>query len=125
MDVDESEKLPEKVIWLARYPNNEVKRFKHYVLNGLKFRTKDFEANRKTQNIGVSVATKGGVTYYGVLTDITELKYSEKLQYVLFKCEWVDVESGRGYKTDKFGFPLVNFTRLIQRLIDLLMSRMS
>ena len=91
----------------------------------MKFRTKDFEANRKTQNIGVSVATKGGVTYYGVLTDITELKYSEKLQYVLFKCEWVDVDSGRGYKTDKFGFPLVNFTRLIQRLIDLLMSRMS
>ncbi|XP_075645873.1 uncharacterized protein LOC142617065 [Castanea sativa] len=86
MDVDEREKLPEKVIWLARYPDNEVKWFKHYVLNGLKFRTKDSE-----------------------------------LRYVLFKCEWVDVDSGRGYKTDKFGFPLVNFARLIHkgdRLID-------
>ena len=121
MDVDEREKLPEKVIWLARYPDNEVKRFKRYVLNGLKFRIKDSEANRKTQNNGVSVATEGGITYHGVLTDIIELNYSEKLRYVLFKCEWVDVDSGRGYKTDKFGFPLVNFTRLIHkgdRLID-------
>ena len=121
MDVDEREKLPEKVIRLARYPDNEVKRFKCYVLNGLKFRTKDSEANRKTQNSGVSVATEGGITYYDVLTDSIELNYSKKLRYVLFKCEWVDVDSGRGYKTDKFGFPLVNFTRLIHkgdRLID-------
>ena len=87
----------------------------------MKFRTKDSEANRKTQNSGVSVAIEGGVTYYGVLTDIIELNYSKKLQYVLFKCEWVNVDSGRGYKIDKFGFPLFNFTRLIHkgdRLID-------
>ena len=87
----------------------------------MKFHTEDSEANRKTQNSGVSVATKDGVTYYGVLIDIIELNYSAKLRYVLFKCEWVDMESGRGYKTDKFGFPLVNFTRLIRkgnRLID-------
>jgi len=121
MDVDEREKLPEKGIWLARYPDNEVKRFKSYVLNRLKFRTKDSEANWKTQNNGISVATEGGVTYYGVLTNIIELNYSKKLRYVLFKCEWVDVDSGKGYETDKFGFSLVNFTRLIHkgdRLID-------
>ena len=87
MDVDEREKLLEKVIWLAWYPDNELKQFKRYILNGLKFRTKDYEANRKTQNNGVSVATEGGITYYGVLTDIIELNYSEKLRYVLFKCE--------------------------------------
>ena len=87
MDVDEREKLLEKVIWLAWYPDNELKQFKCYILNGLKFRTKDYEANRKTQNSGVSVAIEGGVTYYGVLTDIIELNYSKKLQYVLFKCE--------------------------------------
>ena len=81
----------------------------------MKFRTKDYEANRKTQNSGVSVAIKGGVTYYGVLTNIIELNYSKKLQYVLFKCEWVDLDSGRGYKTDKFGFLLVNFSRLIHK----------
>ena len=121
MDIDEREKFPEKVIWLIRYPDNEVKWFKCYILNGLKFHTEDSEANRKTQNSGVSVATKGGVTYYGVLIDIIELNYSAKLRYVLFKREWVDMESGRGYKTHKFGFPLVNFTRLIHkgdRLID-------
>ena len=116
MDVDEREKLPEKVIWLARYPDNEVKRFKRYVLNELKFRIKDSEANRKTQNSEVSVATEGGITYYGVLTDIIELNYLRS-----YDMYYSNVNSGRGYKTDKFGFPLVNFTRLIHkgdRLID-------
>ena len=36
---------------------------KHYVTNGLKFRTKDFEKNKKTQNSGVSVVTDDGVAY--------------------------------------------------------------
>ena len=44
----------------------------------MKFRTKDSEANRKTQNNGVCVVTEGGVTYYGVLIDIIELNYSDK-----------------------------------------------
>ena len=36
---------------------------KHYVTNDLKFRTKDFEKNKKTQNSGVSVVTDDGVAY--------------------------------------------------------------
>jgi len=71
-------KISDKVIWLARYPDNEVKQFKCYVINGVKFRTKDSEAIRKTQNNGVCVVTESGVTYYGVLIDIIELKYSDK-----------------------------------------------
>ena len=55
--------------WLYIY----VKRFKQYVINGLKFRSVNDEANRKTQNSGLSVAIDGGITYYGVLTDIIEL----------------------------------------------------
>ena len=48
MDAFEKKELSDKVRWLARYPNNEAKRFKRYVINGLKFRTKDSEATRKT-----------------------------------------------------------------------------
>ena len=95
MDASKRNELSDKVRWFARYPDNEAKRFKRYVINGLKFRTKDCETNRKTQNSGVSVVTEGGATYYSVLIDIIELNYSDKYQYVLFKCQWADVISGR------------------------------
>ena len=79
----------------------------------MKFCTKDFEAIRRTQNSGVCVVTEGGATYYGVLIDIIQLNYFNKYRYILFKCQWVDVISGRWCKKDEFGFPLVNFSRLI------------
>ena len=112
MDASEKKKLSDKVIWLARYPDKEAKQFKHYVINGLKFHTKDSETTRKTRNSGICIVTEGSATYYSVLIDIIELNYSDKYQYVLFKCQWVDVISGRGCKKDEFGFPLVNFSRL-------------
>ena len=94
-------------------PYSRAKQMKHYVTNGLKFQTKDSEKNKKTQNSGVSVVIDGGVAYYGIVTYIIELNYSNKIRHVLFKCKWVDVLSSRGYKIDELGFPLVNFTRLI------------
>ena len=109
----EKEKLTDKIKCLARGPNTEVKRLKRYVINGFKFRTKDSEENRKTQNSGVSVVTEGDTTYYGVLTDIIELNYFDSLRYILFKCNWANVNTDRGYKIDEYGFPLVNFSHLI------------
>ncbi|KAL0005927.1 hypothetical protein SO802_013488 [Lithocarpus litseifolius] len=79
------------------------------------------EANRKTQNSGVSVATKGGISYYGVLTDIIKLNYSGNIRHMLFKCTWVDDQNRRGYKNDEIGFPMVNFTHSIhggEELVD-------
>ena len=113
MGASEKKKLSDKVTWLAWYPNNEVKQFKRYVINGVKFHTKNPKVTRKTQNGRVCVVIEGGATYYGVLIDIIELNYSDKYRYVLFKCQWVDVISGRWCKKDEFGFPLVNFSRLI------------
>ena len=115
MDAFEKKKLFDKVIRLALYPDNEAKQFKRYIINCVKFRTKDFEATRKTQNNEVCVVTKGGAIYYGVLIDIIELNYSNKYRYILFKCQWVDVISGKGCKKDEFGFPLLNFSRLIHK----------
>ena len=111
MDKSEKKKLSAKVIQLARYPDNEAKQFKPYVINGVKFHIKDSEATWKTQNIGVCIVTKGGATYYGVLIDIIELNYSDKYRYVLFKCQWVDIISRRGCKKKKMSldFPLSIF----------------
>ena len=65
------------------------------------------------QNSGVSVATDGGITYYGVLTNIIELNYSDNIKHVLFKRKQVHDEHRRGYRIDEFGFPMVNFTHFI------------
>ena len=91
----EKVKLFDKVRWLAEGPNSESKQMKQYVVNGTKFQTKDYEENKKTQNSGVSVTTEGGITYYGVLSDIID-----NLRYILFKCDWVDVDTGRGTRWD-------------------------
>ena len=109
MDAFKKKKLSDKVIWLTRYPDNEAKQFKRYVINGLKFRTKDSEATRKTQNSEVCVVTEGSATYYGALIDIIKLNYSEKYRYVLFKCQWVDIISGRGCKKMSLDFRLSIF----------------
>ena len=78
MDASKKKKLSDKVIQFARYPDNEVKQFNRYVINGLKFHTKDSKAIKKTQNSGVCVVTECGATYYGVLIDIIGLNYSNK-----------------------------------------------
>ena len=105
--------LTNTIITLSKGSYTLVNQLKHYVINGLKFRSSNVETNKKTQNSGVSVVTKGGITFYGVLTDIIELNYSASIRHVLFKCTWVDDENMRGYKTDEFGFPMVNFTHSI------------
>ena len=102
MEASKKKELFDIVRWLARYLDNEAKRFKRYVIYGLMFHTKESEATRKTQNSGVCVVTEGGASYYGVLIDIIELNYSDKYRYVLFKCQWTDVISGRGCKKDEF-----------------------
>ena len=101
------------LITLSKGPYTLLKQLKYYAINGLKFRSSNNEANRKIQNSGVSIVTECGITYYGMLIDIIELNYSNNIKHVLFKFIWVDDQNIRGYKTDEFGFPMVNFTHFI------------
>ena len=41
---------------------------------------KDSEKNKKTQNSGVSVMIDDGVAYYGIVMNIIELNYSDKIR---------------------------------------------
>ena len=97
---------------IARGPNNIVSRYNGFIINGFKFHTKEREKFRKTQNSGVMVEADGKA-YYGILTDIYELNYYRKFKVVLFRYDWVDINSPRGLKVDTNGFTLVNFSRLI------------
>ncbi|XP_068338900.1 uncharacterized protein [Pyrus communis] len=57
----------------------------------------------------------GLVDYYGVLTDVFEIKYHMERTVVLFKCNWFDGTSrntGEGVKSDRYGFRLVNFNKI-------------
>ncbi|CAN1224932.1 hypothetical protein LINPERPRIM_LOCUS2370 [Linum perenne] len=107
---------------LARSPNNIIRKFNGYIVEGYRFHTKELENRRKTQNSGVMVTAGthsfssardrnpiySEISYYGVIQDIIELDYWVGKKVVLFKCDWVS--SGRGLKQDEYGFTLVNFS---------------
>lgn len=113
--------IPRDLLLLARYPRQVVRRFKTFLINGFRFRTKASEANCKTRNSGVVVkattssyastsdirSKDGTVTYYGEIIDIIELDYTAGAKVVLFKCEWADKT-----KKDEHNFTLVDFKTL-------------
>ncbi|KAK9052958.1 hypothetical protein SSX86_029588 [Deinandra increscens subsp. villosa] len=103
-------KSDEEVLSLVVGPSTHVKMCKGFITNGFRFLTKRCEEFRKTQNSGVFVQAVGG-NYYGKLTEIIELEYSCNYKVVLFRCDWVDIRPSRGLKKDKYGFPLVNFSK--------------
>ena len=113
--------MSKEVAILASGPSQWARRYTGYIVNGFRFRTKQRERRLNTQNSGVMLdattesfasakdkrPVSGDVTYYGVLTDIFELRYSNDFKFVLFKCDWVDTHSGT--TKDDFEFTLVNF----------------
>ncbi|XP_057770554.1 uncharacterized protein LOC130990352 [Salvia miltiorrhiza] len=122
-----SESLHPDIPFLAVGPSKWARRYTGYIVNVLRFHTKKREMRRKTQNSGVFLAAttnsfssskdknpiSGDVSFYGVLKDIVEVKYTNNLKFVLFKCDWV--EYNLGLKRDEFNFTLVNFAHLIYR----------
>ncbi|KAL7184449.1 hypothetical protein ACSBR2_026580 [Camellia fascicularis] len=51
--------------------------------------------------------------YCRQLTNIVEIRYSNKIKHVLFKCDWIDNIHGK--KEYVFNFTLVNFNHLLYR----------
>nr|XP_018628938.1 uncharacterized protein LOC108946486 [Nicotiana tomentosiformis] len=126
-ELEATSNISKDVKVLAQGPNLIAKRFNVFdVNNGYRFRTKQSEEFKETQNSGVMVISKTesyastsenalkfvNIKYYGRLNDIVELNYYEEFMVILFKCDWVDVTKGRGVKEDDLGFTLVNFSRL-------------
>lgn len=107
-------RVTEEVKWLARGPNDFVKRYSGYLVKVYRFHTKNHENLLKSQNSGVVVTVMGTspalgvVNFYGSLKEIVELNYSGKIRVVLFRCDWVDIN--QGCKRDEFGITLVNFS---------------
>ncbi|CAD6262050.1 unnamed protein product [Miscanthus lutarioriparius] len=104
--------ITKKVRALAAKPSRHGVRYSGYIINGFRFHTLSREAARSTQNSGVVNIAEDGVNYYGRLTDIIELTYTD-YKAVLFKCDWYDVHHRAGLRNDEFGLPLVNFSKKI------------
>ncbi|KAG8384254.1 hypothetical protein BUALT_Bualt04G0099000 [Buddleja alternifolia] len=119
--------IPEDIRILANGPIRHGRRYKACVVRGFRFRTRSNNENKTTQNSGVMLkantksysSTKdrrphdGKVLYYGVLTDIIKVQYTNEIKFLMFKCDWVDPE--KGVKQDEFKFTLVNFNHLLHK----------
>lgn len=105
------EKSPEATndLWsLANGPNLLVKEYSGCIINGVRFRTREVDNRRKSQNSGV--LTEGdheGVTheFYGHLCNVWELEYMCHNKVVLFQCEWYNTGNtgrSRTLRTDDY-----------------------
>ena len=50
--------------------------------------------------------------YFGEIVNMYELNFYGICKVILFQCKWVDIKSPRGFKVDKYGFLLLNFSNL-------------
>lgn len=118
-------KYSEEINRLADGPHRTARRYNAYIKNGIRFRIVVIDNRRSTQNSGVTLmadtmnysSRKGKnprvdtVSYYGLITDIIEVRYTNDFKQVLFKCDWIDNKVGQ--KKDVYGFTLVNFNHLL------------
>lgn len=97
--VRRQEGLDGRIYELAHGPSRYVKNFNGSFINGFKFHTKQFGEKKTSFNSGVCVIgicyNDIGNDFYGILTGIIELEYTEFLdKVVLFKCDWFDTTAG-------------------------------
>jgi len=107
---------------LAVGPLRNGKQHEGYLINGFRFRTKESDSKRVTQQSGVFVpaAIGSGVDgYYGKIINIVELIYNRDKSVTLFQCEWYDVfHEGSGFVTDSRGTITLNRNRLILEAVE-------
>ncbi|CAN0913510.1 hypothetical protein LINGRAHAP2_LOCUS27976, partial [Linum grandiflorum] len=107
-----SENLNQYLLSLARGSDKRVTYLSSYYINGFRFHTKAREQTKRCQNSGVMVRgeNNGGISFYGTLSNVIELRYTDGVRVVLFQCEWYDttreglLDVMRWY-LDEDGFP--------------------
>ncbi|XP_022870847.1 uncharacterized protein LOC111390092 [Olea europaea var. sylvestris] len=104
------------LMWLARGPRCQSMSYSGFVINGLRFYTKDAEKSRQNSGILVEATTicrssakdnahaVGQIIYYGVLHDVIILDYNA-FHVPIFKCDWANIVNGIRRED---GFTLVN-----------------
>ncbi|XP_074377904.1 uncharacterized protein LOC141719426 [Apium graveolens] len=114
--------VPEMIRSLAGKPSFSVLTYEGFLIDGVRYFTKERDNMRVVQNSGMSLVTKtvqvssakdlnlveSDMTFYGVIEEIWELDY-RAFKAPLFLCRWAD--SDKGVKVDDLGFTLVDLSR--------------
>lgn len=89
-------------------PKRVVKTYPIYFVNGYKFNTKEYGAEKLTNNTGVFVKGSDDPEnhlndFYGILTQILQLTYFSRLaeEVFLFRCNWFSNVPGSGINGHK------------------------
>ncbi|XP_074336630.1 uncharacterized protein LOC141673790 [Apium graveolens] len=114
--------VSETIRWIAGKPSFSVLTYEAYLVDGVRYFTKERDGVRVVQNSGVSLVAKtvqvssakdlnpveSDLTFYGVILEIWELDYYA-FKAPLFLCNWAD--NDKGIKVDDLGFTLVDLSR--------------
>ncbi|XP_074356190.1 uncharacterized protein LOC141695880 [Apium graveolens] len=114
--------VSDTIRWLAAKPSFSVLTYQGYLVNGVRYFTKERDDIRVVQNSGVSVIAKAvqvssakdlnpiesDLTFYGIIQEIWELDY-HAFKAPLFLCKWAS--NDKGIRVDDLGFTLVDFSR--------------
>ncbi|XP_074354152.1 uncharacterized protein LOC141693054 [Apium graveolens] len=114
--------VSDTIRWLAAKPSFSVLTYQGYLVNGVRYFTKERDDIRVVQNSGVSVIAKAvqvssakdlnpvesDLTFYGIIQEIWELDY-HAFKAPLSLCKWAS--NDKGIRVDDLGFTLVNFSR--------------
>ena len=87
LKVNESSEATKQLWSLANSPKSHVKEYTVYMVNGVKFHTRDLDNRRVTQNNGVCTERdheREMHDFYGHLCKIWELEYMFRHKVVLF-----------------------------------------
>ncbi|GFS41570.1 hypothetical protein Acr_00g0075150 [Actinidia rufa] len=102
-------KVANDELWsLANGPNLLVKEYSGCIVNGVRFRTREVDNRRKTQNSGVLAEGdhEGKIhNFYGHLINVWEFEYMCQKKVILFQCEWYNTgNTGRNctIRTNKY-----------------------
>ncbi|XP_071694674.1 uncharacterized protein [Rutidosis leptorrhynchoides] len=113
----------DKTVEALGFTPKHVFQYQGYDINGYTFYTKAQDKKSKMQNSDVTVIASSTEftmvnreersriakkSYYGVIQEIWELDYGNSYTIPLFKCKWVDNDSGA--QVDEDGFTTVNLS---------------
>jgi hypothetical protein len=79
--------MGEKLVMHCRGPRETTVKYNKYVVNGKLFLTLAFDVGKRMQNNNVCLPTVDGDSYFGKLTEVTEVEYFNRTKYVMFKCD--------------------------------------
>lgn len=119
---DNAKGVSETIRWLAGKPSFSVLTYEGFLVDGVRYFTKDRDDARVVQNSGVLLVAKtvqassakdlnpveSDMTFYGIIQEIWELDY-HAFKAPLYLCKWA--ANDRGIKVDDLGFTLVDFSR--------------